>query len=1399
MDIDFKKIVSISSGQPAAFEELCCQLARRDEQSTQFVRLRGDGGDGGIEGYVELPDGKQRGWQAKYVFDTSRLIRQASKSFRTALENHPDLRSFVLCFPFNPTGTTRRGKGDVQKLDDWKTSELRYAQEISRDIEIEFWPAFELRSRLLQYDHSGGIRLFFFGAQILTNQWFQDHLGQARETAGPRYTPELNVQTDLAKWFAAFGRTRIWSNALLARLKSLQEKLSQLRVDSTDTSAGAKKIAENPLNPAWPSDSRQKVATQAKTIRRAVETLQQTRSLVRGEYLELKASLQSSADDLRSTEKELALHIDRKYGDGAADSPGWRQYMAEWGASLPAANLDATRSVIAALDAFVEWLDSPEFALAFEISFVLTGEAGSGKTHGICDIAHQRNQEGLHTCLLFGHQFRDEPDPWTRIAEALGLTGLGRDQLLDAMNSAGEASGSSLLVCIDAINETKPLNYWRNRLMPLLQAVSSRRFLRFCFVCRTPYVSICTPEGNELLHVEHQGFSGLQRDACRAYCEHYGLLPPAIPVLQPEMRNPLYLRLVCETAHSLELQSLPLDWSGSVWAIDAFLREKERRFAEQYEVPSQANTMRQTLNALVDHLVSQAAPEVSWSSAIEAVLERVPGLDRDRTSRYLDWLVGEGLLIDDATRDSHLSAEGTLRPAFERLGEFLVADAVLSDNTDSPSDLTPWIGTVADIERHSGMLSVLSVLLPERRNGSELPDMADDDERSKALLALTIDSLPSRSESAFTARSKTLVRRALGEATLSFRTMGILVSNAWRRSPVDAHWLHDLLCAKPLAERDAYWCAFLHNSFAAKDVVAQLIEAAFDLPLDKLDPPVAERWAKLLIWFTAAADRRVKDRATRAAVAVFAGKPTILPKLMEAMLSIDDDAVRERLLLAAYGALLRTRHLDTLGSVARILHRLYMDDASAFSNALIRDHIRAICELGAHLGVLPTGIDPEFTSERTEGGAWPLPLPSEADAEAWSQSIRFWPDGFRSDFFIYSMSRMDRWEDGMCRQDMAKWMLRTIAQDFQFIESRCEDYDRRMLHDHGGGRGKPVWAERIGKKYMWTAMHQLASRLHDNVAPKQDSWEPNPIRTPLILAESRQLDPSLPQHRDQSNRHPFFATLRLNTVGTPDDQTWIALERDVPKISGLVKIQSVGDQDWRPLVAILDSGRPDDYRHHTPYRQIWLHLFSYLVRPCHASLFFEKLHGRNFYGQWMPRGLQLGGDGGFAAEYPWATSFNTMPDEWYSHAASDCLTKFLVPAWNDLLCEWEYEASLENTAIFIPARLFFDGDDLWWDGQGGYRRSDGRTTFLDPSLDRSGPSTLLADEKHLRARLQEMDRCLIWTLLGAKWMLGSFLHQSERTPIKTFSQVAYMDSAGTVKESDIVFFDDPLQQTGLAK
>lgn len=634
MDIDFETIVSAPHGKPAAFEELCCQLADRVERPRQFVRLRGDGGDGGIEGYVELPDGK-RGWQAKYVFNPLHLVRQASKSFRTALENHPDLTSFVLCFPFDPTGKTRRGSGGIQKLEDWKASELSYASEISRHVEIEFWSASKLRALFIDYDLSGGMRKVFFGLPILTDQWFKNHLDQARETAGPRYTPELNVETDMVNWFAALGRTSDWSNALSERLRSLEVSLSHLHVDNaaTDEEDEVKSVEAQKSWGTWPNDSRSRVKAQATTIKEVVGIFRSIRNLDRQKHLELKRSLQSSFDELRSIESELALDIDRRYGKGASDSPGWRQNMAEWMASLPAANLDTTRGVVANLDALVGWLDSPEFALAFEASFVLTGDAGSGKTHGVCDIAHRRHQDGLRTCLLFGHQFSEGQDPWTKIAETLGLSDLRRDQLLDAMNSAGEASGSPLIVCVDAINETKPLRYWHDRLAAFLHVARSRSFVRICVICRTRYLPACLPEGHGLPQVEHKGFDGRVREACRAYFEHYGLQPPAMPVLQPELRNPLYLRLICETATSRGLTSLPPSWTGSVPAIEAFLDEKEKRFAHDHDVPPQAQTMRGTLIALLDHLVAKAIPEVPWSEARAVTLKNLAGLDRDQASR----------------------------------------------------------------------------------------------------------------------------------------------------------------------------------------------------------------------------------------------------------------------------------------------------------------------------------------------------------------------------------------------------------------------------------------------------------------------------------------------------------------------------------------------------------------------------------------------------------------------------------------------------------------------------------------------------------------------------------------------------------------------------------------------
>ena len=121
LDFDFRQIEPRYGGEHEAFEELCCQLARRTlPDSAGFTRLHGAGGDGGVECYSDPVEGGRVGWQAKYVWDTNSLIAQATPSLTTALKVHTTLTSYVVCFPFDLTGPTRRpGRSGVEKFDEW--------------------------------------------------------------------------------------------------------------------------------------------------------------------------------------------------------------------------------------------------------------------------------------------------------------------------------------------------------------------------------------------------------------------------------------------------------------------------------------------------------------------------------------------------------------------------------------------------------------------------------------------------------------------------------------------------------------------------------------------------------------------------------------------------------------------------------------------------------------------------------------------------------------------------------------------------------------------------------------------------------------------------------------------------------------------------------------------------------------------------------------------------------------------------------------------------------------------------------------------------------------------------------------------------------------------------------
>ena len=1398
-DIDFNLIAPRLSGKREAFEEFCCQLARREiPECAVYTRLEGAGGDGGVESFADLPDGNRIGWQAKYVFKIGPLLTQATKSLKVALQNHPTLTKYILCFPFDLTGPTgRAGRSGIEKFNEWRDKQVQKAAEHGRNLKIEEWPESKLRSLLLEFDVSGGITTYFFDKKILSSEWFGDHIKVAQSIAGPRYTPELNVFTDVEKWFSAFGRTPEWVQKLEKMLKEVNKKYrwfsEAIIIDGN-----------NSFNTSWPKHLLDEGMSVSDAIRDALETCGRIKDV--SEVKDYQNSLRCLDDvlsKLSSLEDGLIEALEKQHGQGKADSLGFREFMAEHMVSRPAANLDATRDVHKVIHKLRGWIKSTACYLAFHSVFVLSGAWGVGKTHIVCDVASQRLKKGFLSCVAFGHQFDGKPDPWTRLAENLGLPiTLGKDKLLDMLNAAAEGSRWPLILFIDAINETRPLQYWRNRLRPFIAEIGKRRNLLICLTCRTPFLDNFHSDLNGILVSEHPGFKGVEHIAATAFFEYYGLKPPVAPILQPEFSNPLYLRLTCETLKSLKMDRLPSGWIGSESIISAFLKRKEEEFAQETEGSRHDRIVTGSLFGIARSIADAGAAKLSRRKAIQVIQEVYPNSNID----VVNWLVRENLLIEEVSdNDSVLDTESTVRPAFERLGDFLIAWKIISEFDDEMSvnsafdvggRLNNLVQNEIAVKENFGVLSALSIVMPEKYPCKELSSLPAPAEVRDALLKIVVTSIPWRNADSFSHVTENALLEALNNPDFYQTTMDSLLSVSWRPSAMDSIWLHGFLNQLPLARRDANWCVYLHLSYENSGPVKRLIEATFGLNLDALDKDIAERWSVILLWFTAAADRRVKDWATRALMKLLVACPAVVPELLKRCLCVNDDEVRERLLLASYGALINTRNADEAEWSAKILLTEFRKMPQDFDNALLRDHIRCIGELAHKLKGVP-GNSPQLVMQPIDS-EWPLKLPTEDEVEEWGKQLHFTPDEFFSDFFKYSMNCLRTWTYEFTKEYMGKWILQRIARDFEYFGSNCKIYDDYMIGKYGGGRSKPTWAERIGKKYQWIAMYQLASRLQDHIERKKDDWALEPLQTPLILLEERRLDPTLLVEWNESVEvEPWWITesADLDSAGRLSDKDWVAKEEDIPALETLISAVEHSGQNWRVLAAYPSWGqRDEDAKWGDTYRNMWIHINSYLVRKEDFEVAERCLCCRNFFGQWMPRIPYI--LYGFAGEYPWATPFNTEAEEWdWTGKFGITLPVELQPSSSKLVGEWEYDSSIqEYYHMQVPARSLFIPADLWWNGQNGYRLAGGRTVFQDPSLTASRPAALLGDVDNLLDRLNKLEFQLVWTLLGEKWILGG--HTGQQSPRRTFSQTAYLREDNSVQIEKRVFFDDYDRDTG---
>lgn len=394
------------------------------------------------------------------------------------------------------------------------------------------------------------------------------------------------------------------------------------------------------------------------------------------------------------------------------------------------------------------------------------------------------------------------------------------------------------------------------------------------------------------------------------------------------------------------------------------------------------------------------------------------------------------------------------------------------------------------------------------------------------------------------------------------------------------------------------------------------------------------------------------------------------------------------------------------------------------------------------------------------------------------------------DFQRYTLNHLSEYDHVIDRPSMGRWIFQHVL-EIGYTNELFANYDEYTGYKYGGGRGKPVWAERIGKKYQWIALARLAARLTDHVAPQlRAEWNPKPIRTPLSFPGGRHIDPSVPlRSATPEKARAWWLPEQYNfeAVAPLGDEAWIEQHNDMPGDASLVSERAdPTGKPWIPLKGFLEwSSKDAEADEGTFSRRIWLHMHSYLIPAPAFKACWRWLKRQQFMGGWMRIGAEY--YEGFIGEYPWGTIFNMYEDTDDPYHGAKRPPCEMLPTCTSLSIQHEYDATPgESISFALPSRRFFEATPLRWNGEGGYISADGSLCFFDPSIVEPGPSVLLVDPSYLRAFLAANELVLVWIVFGEKQVAS---RGGARTPRLVYSRVHALGAAGLRSAQPVVSTD----------
>ena len=627
--------------------------------------------------------------------------------------------------------------------------------------------------------------------------------------------------------------------------------------------------------------------------------------------------------------------------------------------------------------------------------------------------------------------------------------------------------------------------------------------------------------------------------------------------------------------------------------------------------------------------------------------------------------------------------------------------------------------------------------------------------------------------------------------------------------PFNAEFLDRRLRQFSMPDRDAWWSTSLyrlweeHRQLGKQNAVDYLVHWAWTSPSrGNSDETTVELCAIALAWMLATSHRFLRDRATKALVALLTGRLEATVKWVERFSDVDDLYIAERIYAVAYGVALRSHDAQGVGQLASQVYNQVFAHRPPPVHILLRDYARGVIERAAELG---TEINVDMQRVRPPyRSAWPV-IPTEQviqhQLDGWREASTLEAGqgqeaGWRSidsslsavgdfaryvigvDRFLPSSSRWLSLRRGqatpLCGEnaesiprfdlkEIQRYVLQRVA-TLGWTQERFGCFDSGVARNSSGRQAdKP---ERIGKKYQWIAYHEILAYLADHYQYRDGNQYA--YSGPWQIGV-RDIDPSCtstvqPGTASTGNGYqPTWWEPQVYDGWDPEvsHQVWLEDASDFPSVpdSLMVSHPQRSNVKWlraRRYHVWPSSPLAGKDAYNDGYRELMIRTIGYLVPSTQIEHFQKWVQTTDFREEEIHDRFPVCGPA-FLGEYGWSPAFRHHRRELDDDTEGlllgrNCPVRVSSLAWNYASGFGGFDCSVDASyALELPDPEFVKQTGLCWTGTGAdFVNEAGETVAFDPAAHEADPSALLIRADAMDQYLTMQDRVLCWIMMGEK-------------------------------------------------